>query len=1149
MTLQRIIILTLLFLLPHSCLLPSNDFEPKDIHKIKFDSLKTAIKLKGWNNTLLESFRNYLLFTEYDINNVLNEIAGLPANFQSDYLRSLILKRQKRYKEMYSLLFKVLKNNPDFIPFYDDLLFAASATKNVSGLLSELKNTGSYKKNYAEYLRAMIDYSKGNYLKALGRFQNLVKEESTNRYLLYHLSYAYRNTGDYPEALKRINEAIENSTGDNFFLAEAFLAKGSLFFLSGNYSETFSFYRRAYELAKKTANKFNEAKSLVDLGIINDQNGIVEKARQQFSEALSIAEDSGFEELSAFGNSEQGVSYSFTGELLKAKDSYLKSYRIFKKLGNNLRISLLSENIAKLYLSQFNYVEAMRLYNDGIKYAGDNKRALAINLLGLADVYANLSNYSKALEYYNKAKEISAQIKDLVLESDVNSGLGSLNFNLGNYKSAYDYFKKANELGKNSRDTYIIADTYHNLGLTNFQLGNFNNSELNYRESIDISAKNMDVYTQAISMIDLAYLYLNSSKDHKAITLINEVKKTSSNYSYLTLCASVLEGMILERDGSYSKAESVFKKVLPEIKSLNEPNLLIQIYYLLAGIYEKINKYDQAEAEYRNSIKLIEKTSKSLYSKDQVQISYFSSKDNVYDSYIRLLIKEKKYDKAFLLVDRSRSRNTIQNLFNLKMEAYKKSGESIDKLYDYEWILNSGIYSKAETDSITEIYSRYQSELLKDNPQLSELFTDEFDYSLKYIQDKLDTNEYVISYFFSGNSLFGILAGRNEFKNVNLHISLNELENLLAGVSPYFRENNEDVFYNQDLFSFNSEKSYELYKKILSDLLYKIPKDSKIIFSPCPELTSVPLEFIVTKYDSSGSPFNYQNNDFLINHYEISYTPSVRLYINEKYNILKSEDKFLIVGNPRINYKSNGFSERRGMLEASRALPRGISLLPLKYSEDEVNEIRTLINAHKVFISNEATETNFKENAEYSKIIHLSTHSFLINNQPVIFLSNYNDSLNDGFLEASEIVKLKLNSDLVVLSSCNSGLGKLDKSEGILGMTKAFYQAGVKSVIVSLWPVNDKFTSNLMTLFYKNISNGMNKSEALRKAKISFIKKYSPNPYYWSAFVLSGNTSKISVKKGQNTTNLLQIIFVLIILALITVYIRNKKLKRSALSN
>ena len=142
------------------------------------------------------------------------------------------------------------------------------------------------------------------------------------------------------------------------------------------------------------------------------------------------------------------------------------------------------------------------------------------------------------------------------------------------------------------------------------------------------------------------------------------------------------------------------------------------------------------------------------------------------------------------------------------------------------------------------------------------------------------------------------------------------------------------------------------------------------------------------------------------------------------------------------------------------------------------------------------------------------------------------------------MAQLKLNSDLIVLSTCNSGLGLIDESEGVLGMAKAFFEAGAKSVIVSLWEVNDKYTSKFMELFYENLSKGLDKSEALRQAKIGFIKNYSSNPYYWGAFVLNGNTSTMNLKAGINTVPYLMVILLIIFSSALSIIIRNRKIQK-----
>ena len=131
---------------------------------------------------------------------------------------------------------------------------------------------------------------------------------------------------------------------------------------------------------------------------------------------------------------------------------------------------------------------------------------------------------------------------------------------------------------------------------------------------------------------------------------------------------------------------------------------------------------------------------------------------------------------------------------------------------------------------------------------------------------------------------------------------------------------------------------------------------------------------------------------------------------------------------------------------------------------------------------------------------------------------------------------------MVVLSSCNSGLGTVSESEGIVGMTKAFFEAGSKSIVVSLWEVNDKYTSKFMSLFYKHLSSGLNKSEALRLTKLDFIKQQSPNPYFWGAFVLAGNTSPLKFEDNSEVNGYLVVaVVLLLIIAGYLLYRRGRK--------
>ena len=160
----------------------------------------------------------------------------------------------------------------------------------------------------------------------------------------------------------------------------------------------------------------------------------------------------------------------------------------------------------------------------------------------------------------------------------------------------------------------------------------------------------------------------------------------------------------------------------------------------------------------------------------------------------------------------------------------------------------------------------------------------------------------------------------------------------------------------------------------------------------------------------------------------------------------------------------------------------------------------------------------FKEKAGDYAVIHLAMHGLLDPNAPILSslaFTEDGDSVENNFLHAYEISKMKLNADLVVLSACETGYGRFDKGNGIASLAQAFAYAGAPALVVSLWQVNDYVTSEIMKNFYQNLANGMEKDEALQRAKMQYIKdaiEVGAHPAFWSPFILMGNTDAIYLK-------------------------------------
>ncbi|MCU0645122.1 MAG: tetratricopeptide repeat protein, partial [bacterium] len=225
-------------------------------------------------------------------------------------------------------------------------------------------------------------------------------------------------------------------------------------------------------------------------------------------------------------------------------------------------------------------------------------------------------------------------------------------------------------------------------------------------------------------------------------------------------------------------------------------------------------------------------------------------------------------------------------------------------------------------------------------------------------------------------------------------------------------------------------------------------------------------------------------------------------------------------------------------------------LMDLKWSEKEVRNIARILPG-KIFINQHASERNFKQHAKDATIIHLATHALIDDNAPLysrFLFATANDTLEDGLLHTHELYNMHLNANLAVLSACNTGTGKLVRAEGIMSLARGFMYANCPNVLVSLWPVDDKATAEIMQRFYAGLKQELNKDDALREAKLTYLKNADgvmSNPFYWANFILIGDTNPIHFKHQPNFIVLgsiaLVIIFSLVIVLRKKLFSRNIK--------
>ena len=176
-----------------------------------------------------------------------------------------------------------------------------------------------------------------------------------------------------------------------------------------------------------------------------------------------------------------------------------------------------------------------------------------------------------------------------------------------------------------------------------------------------------------------------------------------------------------------------------------------------------------------------------------------------------------------------------------------------------------------------------------------------------------------------------------------------------------------------------------------------------------------------------------------------------------------------------------------------------------------------------------ALKSGFEAEAADYRIIHMATHSCVDENNPLfnkIFLS-------DDYLSNADLYNTRLKAELVVLSACNTGSGKLAKGEGVLSLARGFAQAGCASSIVTQWSVDDCTTSDIMIDFYRNILDGQNKDKALQQAKLNYLTtadQLSAHPYFWASFVQSGNANSMTFSSSRFLPMMLLSLLILILI-------------------
>ncbi|MBN1998431.1 CHAT domain-containing protein, partial [candidate division KSB1 bacterium] len=383
--------------------------------------------------------------------------------------------------------------------------------------------------------------------------------------------------------------------------------------------------------------------------------------------------------------------------------------------------------------------------------------------------------------------------------------------------------------------------------------------------------------------------------------------------------------------------------------------------------------------------------------------------------------------------------------------------------------------------------------------------------TLKEIEKQLEKNgRGMLIYHFSEDMSFVFAVTGDSCKVVKLDVELDTLSATIDRMMTPFHNVQQDFI--QDI-PFKADIAYKLYTWLFEPIQNSIRLPNQLLILPDNAIINLPFELLLTQkpakthYSPSDKPTYVEN--FLVHQYSFVYNPTLTNPPQKRYN-MSNKPNLLVYANP--------FYMPRMDIHPLLSLRQfsGWRFDPLPFAELEAERIKQYYPHTKIIKREQALETRFKEEADRYEIIHLATHAFVDSTFDAfsgLAFSLGADSTDDGLLMGYEISDLDLSCDLVTLSACETGRGKLMEGEGVLGLPRQFLAAGSKSVLMTLWKVDDKFTSQLMPEFYDfYLNKKMSKADALENAKHNMLSLkpssqgiYYQHPFYWASFVLYGD--------------------------------------------
>ena len=897
-----------------------------------------------------------------------------------------------------------------------------------------------------------------------------------------NLGNAYNRLGDLKKAIEyhNVHLKIAKEIGDNHGEGGAYGNLGNAYFSLGDLKKAIEYHNLHLKTAKEVGDKHGEGSAYGNFGNAYQSLSDFKKAIEYHNLDLKIAKEVGDKhgEGNTCGN--LGNAYFSLGDFKKAIEYHNLHLKIAKEVGDKHGEGSAYGNLGNAYGRLGDFKKAIEYHNLHLKIAKEvgDKHGEGGAYGNLGNAYGRLGDLKKAIEYHNLHLKIAKEVGDKLGEGRTYGNLGNAYFSLGDLKKAIEYHNLHLKIAKEVRDKRGEGGAYGNLGNAYFSLGDFKKAIAYHNLDLKIAKEVGDKHGEGVAYGNLGNAYFSLGDFKKAIEYHNLdlkiAKEVGDRHGEGGAYGNL--GNAYRRLSDFKKAIEYHDLNLKIAKEVGDKCLEAMAYYSVGYVFELQGGLPKAVEYYQASINLFNLLRVLLKSKDEWKVYFRNQHQMAYTSLWRVLVEQGNVDEALFVAEKGRA----QALTDL-MESSFCGGTSQHKGEDEDCVVLKNVPSNTVFQAVDE--ANVNLWVVSEGKQVQLRQS-----KLKgFVSENGGSSQSFESFMLGVYTQLGV---RSNVRCENR--SLDALREGPSKVDEKTKEADPQPHIQQDGCL---STLYDIVMKPVADLI----EGDELLIIPDGPLWIAPYAAL-----KDG------NSKYLCESFRIRVAPSLaslRLIADCPDDYHKSSGA-LLVGDPWVSEVTN--SEGEKVLEQ------------LPCAKEEVQMIGKILNITPI-TGRQATKREVLKRLSSVSLVHFAAHGCPETGEIALTpdldrISTVPTEKEDYILTIRDVLNVQLRTKLVVLSCCHSGRGEI-KAEGVVGIARAFMGAGARSVVVSLWAIDDEATLQFMKCFYQHLAEGKPTSKSLNLAMKSLRESDEFHDIkYWAPFLLIGDdlTFDLMAKEREN---------------------------------